>query len=53
MRAMHFLHGVSKLPNLELKTRPIQLLGYLLLAFSVLPTTKFVFENIYALKLMK
>ena len=36
MHAMHFLRSIEKLPNLELKTRLKQLLGYLLFAF-VLP----------------
>jgi hypothetical protein len=31
---MHFLRGLAKLSNLELKTRPKQLLGYLQLAVS-------------------
>jgi hypothetical protein len=35
MQTMHFLPGVAKQPNLELKTRPKPVLGSLLLAFAL------------------
>ncbi len=42
MHTMHLLPGVAKQPNLELKTRPKQLLGSLQLVIALPGSSEFV-----------